>query len=250
VTRTVGKSPRMTVLALGALCAFAAGPLGCGGSKPAEMAEMEPGTEVDDSGALALTLQIAPTVTLASASYIITGSGGFTRPGTIDLSAARSLSAVISGLVAGSGYSIALTSTSTNGATSCAGAAIFDVAVRATTAVNVALDCHEAPRNGAITVVGSLNVCPKIDALSATPTQATVGATVALTASAHDPDAAPNPLVYKWTATSGTFDDAFARNPTFTCAVAGAATITLTVNDSDLSAGCPDAVTTQVTCTP
>jgi PKD repeat protein len=152
--------------------------------------------------------------------------------------------------VAGSGYSIALTSTSTNGATSCAGAAIFDVAVRATTAVNVALDCHEAPRNGAITVVGSLNVCPKIDALSATPTQATVGATVALTASAHDPDAAPNPLVYKWTATSGTFDDAFARNPTFTCAVAGAATITLTVNDSDLSAGCPDAVTTQVTCTP
>ena len=251
MTRSVGKIPRMTVVALGAFCAVAAAPLGCGGSKPADMdmSETEPGNQ-DEGGALALTLQTAPPITLASASYVITGPGGFTRPGTIDLTEATSLSTVISGLVAGNGYAIALTSTSTNGSTSCSGGASFNVAVRATTAVSVALDCHETPKNGAIMVVGSLNVCPKIDALSVTPSQIAVGATIALTAAAHDLDAAPNPLAYKWTATSGTFSDAFARNPTFTCAAAGAATITLTVNDSDLSAGCPDAVTTQVSCTP
>src|SRR5262249_46380543 len=88
-----------------------------------------------DVGSIGLALQLASGATLNSVSYTITGPGGFSRAGTIDTSQSTTISAVIGDIPAGSGYSIALQGTTTDGRTSCAGAATFNVVAHATTAV-------------------------------------------------------------------------------------------------------------------
>src|SRR5262249_55019693 len=77
-------------------------------------------TEKPGTGNVSVDLDVAPGVTVDTVSYAITGPGGFTRSGTIDVSDSVSLSAVISGLPAGTGYSINLTATATDGVTTCA----------------------------------------------------------------------------------------------------------------------------------
>ncbi len=66
--------------------------------------------------------------------------------------------------------------------------------------MTVHLTCHEAPRTGSVSVNGTLNVCPQIDGIGASPTEVLVGGSVGLSASAHDTDGGPSPLAYHWTA--------------------------------------------------
>ena len=75
-----------------------------------------------------------------------------------------------------------------------------------------------------------------------------MGNVIALSSSADDPDNGPHPLSYHWTAPSGTFSDATAQNPTFTCAAPGLASLTLTVTDGDPS--CDDSFNVIVACPP
>src|SRR5262249_55303903 len=128
-------------------------------------------------------------------------------------------------------YQISITATTTDGSEACAGSASFDVQAGQTATVTVPLGCHQAPRTGSVMVSGKLNVCPTIDGIGANPAEVQVGSSLALTASAHDSDAGPNPLTYAWTASSGTLSDASAKNPTFTCTAPGTVTLNLTVSD-------------------
>ncbi|HEX3849469.1 MAG TPA: hypothetical protein VHW01_00800 [Polyangiaceae bacterium] len=239
--RKIFKS-RISILALSAVGACAS-VVGCS----SESSAPSKGATPDQSGEIGLSLQAAG-LTFDSASYTIVGPNSFTKSGTIDLSSATAFSATIGGIPAGTGFSISLTATATDGSTTCAGSATFNVVARQTTNVTVSLDCHEAPRTGSVQVNGALNICPSIDGISSNPSQVSVGGTIALSGSAHDTDNGPSPLSYKWTATSGTFDNAAAQNPVFTCTAAGNSTITLVVADGDPSANCADTLTTIVTC--
>ena len=201
-----------------------------------------------DTGTVGLELQVGPGLTVNTVAYTITGPAGFSQTGSIDVSHSTTLVATIGGLPAGTGYGISLSATATDGATTCAGSATFNVAAHATTAVSVSLDCHQPPGTGSVLVNGQLNVCPVVDGVSAIPSQVSVGNSIALSGSAHDADGAPSPLVYAWSATSGTFSSASAQNPTFTCTVPGTSTITLTVSDGDTTAGCAGTLSTPVTC--
>jgi hypothetical protein len=207
-------------------------------------------TAVDDSASIAMSLDLAPGVTINSASYTITGPAGFTTSGAIDLANSGALSAVIGGIPAGTGYTITTTTMSTDGSVSCAGSATFSVAARTTTAVTVHLSCHEAPRTGSVQVNGAVNICPVIDAAGASPSEALVGGGIRLNGAAHDADNGPSALSYAWTATSGVFDNASTPNPLFTCSVQGPATLTLTVSDGDPSPTCPDNLSVTVNCDP
>jgi hypothetical protein len=204
---------------------------------------------VEPAGRVSLALQVAPGIVLNSATYQITGPGGFAKSGSIDLSVASAFSAIIGGLPAGNGYSISLTSTATDGTTTCAGSATFSVVAGASTAVTVALDCHEAPKNGSISVEGGVNVCPVLDSLSVVPSTAPVGGTMALASSGHDDDNGPAPLSYQWTATGGSLANAGAPSATFTCTSSGGATVTITISDGDTHPGCPATLSVPVTCT-
>ena len=230
---------KMTMLALG-LCSVGS-MVGCADHGAA--AENETGL-----GEIGLALQLPSGTQIQSVSYSISGPMGFSRSGSFDVSASTRLTAIISGIPARQGYQITLTATTVDGSTSCSGSATFDVQAGKITSATVAMTCHEQARTGTVLVNGTLNICPTIDALGATPAEVQVGGSIALSASAHDSDAGPSALSFGWTSTAGTLSDPAAQNPTFTCTTPGVVTLRLTVSDGDPAASCADVSTAQVTC--
>jgi hypothetical protein len=205
-------------------------------------------SDSNQSGELGLALQLQPGITINTVTYSITGPGTFTKTGSIDVSNSTTISTVIGAIPAGTGGSITLSATTADGATQCGGSASFNVTAHATTAVTVHLTCHEAPRTGSVLVNGSLNVCPAIDGVSASPAEVLVGGSVSLGVTAHDTDSAPSPLTYHWTASSGALSDPSSQNPRFTCTGAGTATLTVTASDGDSAPNCADTSTVTVEC--
>ncbi|HEX3775315.1 MAG TPA: hypothetical protein VHV51_12675, partial [Polyangiaceae bacterium] len=207
-------------------------------------------SDSDRSGEVGLSLQVAPGIVVNTVTYTITGPGTFAKTGSVDVSNSSTISALISPVPAGTGASITLSATTADGATQCSGSATFNVTAHATTAVSVHLACHEAARTGSVLVNGSLNVCPAIDGVSASPAEVLVGGSVAVSAAAHDTDSGPSPLAYHWTASSGTFSDPSSASPRFTCTTPGTATLTVTASDGDPATSCADTGTVTVQCTP
>ncbi|MET0794474.1 MAG: hypothetical protein ABW061_23330 [Polyangiaceae bacterium] len=204
----------------------------------------------DRSSSIGLELQLAPGLTLNQANYVIVGPGGFSRSGAINVSNSSTLSAVISGLPAGIGYSITLTGSATDGNTTCSGAASFDVVAHETTRVTVSFACHQTSSTGSVSVNGTVNVCPSLDGINANPAEVLVGGSVALAATAYDSDNAPAALSYAWSASSGTLSDSTAAAPTFTCTVPGSVNIALSVSDGDATPDCAAQASITVLCTP
>ena len=189
-------------------------------------------------------------VTLTSVGYTITGPNSFSSAGTINVAASSTISAVIGGLPAGNGYTIALTATGSDGATTCGGSGTFNVTAGAVATVAVTLDCHQPSKTGSVAVNGAINVCPVADGLSANPSDVAVGFPVALAIAAHDPDNGPSPLAYSWSAPSGSFTGATSATPTFICTAPGPVTLTATASDGDATAGCAATMSVVVTCEP
>ncbi len=196
-------------------------------------------------GSIGLALQLGSGATLTSVSYTITGPAGFSRAGAIDVGNSGTLTAVIGSLPAGSGYSIALDATSTDGATHCAGAATFAVAAGATTAVSVHLTCGQPSHTGSVLVNGQINVCPNADGITALPSEAFVGSSMALAAVAHDSDGGPSALAFHWTASGGSLSATDVQSPSLACTAAGAVTVTVTITDGD----CADTASVTLHCT-
>jgi arylsulfatase B len=217
----LGKIPLIWSLAL------AASAVGVGCSS-------EPVTQggVEHSGSLALNLKAAAGVTLGPVTYTIAGNG-FTKTGTIDASGSPSVSATIGGIPAGKGYTITLTATSTEGDTTFAGSAQFDLAAGATAAVTVHLNGVGKSSSGKITVNGTINVNPVIDDVTVAPLTAYVGSSITLAAVAKDPDNGPSPLTYYWSATGGSIDNPINPSVTLTSTTPGPVTLKLTVSDGD-----------------
>ena len=198
------------------------------------------------AGSIGLQLALPNGTTLNTAAYTITGPGGYTKTGSIDLTSATKLSATIGAIPAGNGYSIAISATTTDGATTCGGTATFNVTAHQVTNVAVSVSCREPARNGSVAVNGVLNTCPVIDGIGANPAEVNVGKSLTLDANAHDSNAGPSALTYGWTSTGGVFSSATAAAPTFTCTKAGSQTITLSVTDGD--SPCIDTSSVTVTC--
>jgi phospholipase C len=204
-------------------------------------------TSPESTGSIGLLL-LGGTVNLSTLSYTISGPNGFIKSGSIDVSSSTKVSAVIGGLPAGSGFFITLTGKSADGATSCGGSTTFGVTANSTTSVALTLDCHQPAKTGSISVTGTINVCPNITAITANPGEVLAGSSVAVSSTALDPDGGPAPLGYRWTATSGAFNDASIPSPIFTCTAPGVSTLTLTASDGDPQAGCAATGSVQVTC--
>jgi hypothetical protein len=234
--KTVRRIPLAAVLSFTALAIG-----GCSGSPST--------TNNEEPGSVGLSL-VAGGVTLTSVSYSVTGPNGFSKSGTINVGSSTTVSAVIGNLPAGNGYTITLTGTGTDGATTCAGSATFNVTAHAVTTVSVGLDCHQPPKNGSAMVNGVLNVCPVADGISANPADVAVGFPITLAIAAHDSDNGPSPLAYSWTAPSGSFSDPKSATPTFVCNAPGPVTLTATVSDGDSTPGCADTLSAVVTCEP
>ena len=187
-------------------------------------------------------------VTLTTVSYAVSGPNAFSKTGSINVANSTTVSAVIGGLPAGNGFTITLTGTGTDGTTNCGGSATFNVTAGTVTKVNVTLDCHQPAKTGSIAVNGTINVCPNLDALSASPAEVAVGGSLSLSAVADDPDNGPSPLAYSWTTSSGTLTGANTATPSLECTSTGTATVSVTVSDGDPMASCAAQGSVQVTC--
>ena len=237
------RSSRLAHLATALLFGGALGSSACGSAATPGAA----GDAEATSGEIGLSLNVAG-ATINSASYTIVGPAGFSKSGSIDLSNATTLSTIIGGIPAGTGYSISITAIATDGATTCAGSASFNVTAHSITTVSVPVLCHQASRTGSVVINGTLNVCPVLDNVSANPSEVLVGSSLTLSAAAHDGDAAPAALSYGWTASSGTLSSRTSATPTFTCAAPGAVTLTVSASDGDPAASCADSQTVTVNC--
>jgi phospholipase C len=236
VFRTIRRASLLTILSS---AAFVVG--SCGG-------ERSPSTTNNTAtGSVGIAL-VQGGVTINTVSYTINGPNGFTKSGTIDVSHSTALSTIIGGLPAGSGYSITLSATGTDGS-NCGGNATFAVTAGALTNVSVTLDCHQPAKTGSVSVTGGVNICPNLDAVSASPASVNVGATLSLSAAADDPDSGPSPLTYSWQATNGSLKNANTASPTFECTQVGSAVVTVTVSDGDPSLSCAAVGTVTVSCT-
>jgi hypothetical protein len=231
---------RVSVLAILSSAAFVVG--GCSESSP---------STVTNAGLGSVDIAIVQGgVTLTSVGYTISSPNGFSSTGTINVASSNTISAVIGGLPAANGYTIALSATGTDGATTCNGSGIFNVTAGAIAMVAVTLDCHQPAKTGSVAVNGTINVCPVADGLSANPSDVAVGFAVALAIAAHDPDNGPSPLAYTWTAPSGSFSNATSATPTFVCSAPGPVTLIATASDGDATAGCAATMSVVVTCEP
>ena len=203
---------------------------GC--SSPDARTLLGSGSEAE-SGSVGLALDLASGGALNTIAYTIVGPGGFSRSGTIDTSHSATVSSTIGGLPTGHGFSITLDGTATDGGTHCAGSASFDIAARMTTSVSVHLTCHETARTGSVLVNGTLNVCPTVDGISASPAEVLVGSSLSLSAAAHDSDSAPAALAYHWSTTGGTLSSPDVQNPSLTCTKGGVVTVSVIATDGD-----------------
>ncbi len=204
-----------------------------------------PPSSEEAAGSLGLTLQTSQGAQIDAFQYSITGPAAFLRQGSVDVRGSSRLSALIGAIPVGSGYQISLTAAARDGSFTCGGSSIFDITPRGTTAVTVKLQCREQPKKGSVLVSGEINQCPLVDGISASPQSVVVGQQLALSADAHDTDAAPSALTYAWTSSSGSLSSATVKAPIFTCTAAGDVLLTLTVSDGD----CDDTLTAVVGCT-
>ncbi|MDB4987841.1 MAG: hypothetical protein JWN04_3019, partial [Myxococcaceae bacterium] len=189
------------------------------------------------AGTLGLALQLAPDVTLTTIDYQITGVGGYSSTGTLQVPGSSNVfSASIGGIPVGQGYQLKLTARAEGDAgLACAGSAVFDVLASATTQVNVALLCDSLDTSGSASINGSFNVCPSVTSTTLTPLVQVVGSTIALGLSGRDVDHGPSALAYTWTTTSGTLAQGATANPTLLCASPGLVTLHYEMSDGSCS---------------
>jgi len=174
---------------------------------------------------------------IQSVDYVITGSAGFTKLGSVDVSKSSKVATRIGALPAGTGYTITLSADATDPPSTCSGSAGFDVTAGETTPVDLTLQCVE--------INADLNTCPVIDGLSALPNQVALGGVITLSAEVRDPDSGPLPITYDWSTTAGVLAGS-SPTATLTCSTTGSATVTLTVGDGGSDCASSESVT--VTC--
>ncbi|MEP6652026.1 MAG: hypothetical protein ABJA82_01625 [Myxococcales bacterium] len=181
---------------------------------------------------LALTLPSGATVT--SVHYSVKNSGSTeVAQGDIPVSdSGATISVVIGGIAAGSGYTVALSGMASDGSTCLGTSAAFAVTANASTNVNVLLLCRNVNSSGTVVVNGQIDNCPAVTSYVVSPMATGVNGHIGVSASAADLDAADT-VTYAWTATAGTFNTPTASSATFTCpATSSVVTLTITVSDN------------------
>jgi hypothetical protein len=191
-----------------------------------------------------LNLDFGSGVTLSSVDYVLTrANSGFSRTGSLVVGDQAIVTATFQNLPPGKGYTIAVTGTASDGASTCQGEVMFDVTTNmnaaSITTLQIPLTC-----TGLAAVSATVNICPIVDGLSALPLQVTVGGSITLVAAAHDPDGAPGPLAASWTADGGTLSNLSTTGATFTCTAPGTFNVGVTITDG----ACSDTSTLAVVC--
>jgi hypothetical protein len=203
------------------------GLVGCGEAK-----------ESRSQGAIDEGLQVSPNAYVTSATYTLSGPNGFVSAGTVTVGDSADVPIELGGLPVGTGYDLSVSATASDGLTLCDGKKTFDVTVGNTTVTEIVhLDCSVP--TGDVSVSGTINTCPVIDDLTASPLALTVGGVSTLSVVAHDPDMGPQTLNYSWFVNDVHLPKQTGPNLNFACSSTGELTIGVSVSDGDPACAVP-----------
>jgi hypothetical protein len=223
---------------IGLLVVAAGQTIGCA-SGPDVPGSPSASTGSDATGSVGMKLSLPGGESLNAVSWTITGPNGaatVVQSGSVNLQHSQTIAFTVTGVPAGSNYSVSVTGTTADGTVTCGGSANFSVTSRATTNVTILLQCNvQAPDAGSAAFTGQTYNCAVAGGAAASPSEAFVGNGVSLTATATAPN--PAAITYAWSAPSGSFSSTNAAATTFTCATPGPVTVTLSASDGPLPAG-------------
>jgi hypothetical protein len=211
------------------------------------------GSNGRDTGTVGGHLSLGTGVSLTSLEWAIT-NGGNPYTGTVDIGDAQAVEWVAGGILQGTGYTLTVSGSDTEG-DPCSGTTMpFTVLAGETVQVVLAVTClvpgdsavagdvttGSAEVDASVTLTTSTFIaCPSITSLSINPAAEVIGTPVQLGVTTKG----PHPMI-TWTVTpasDGTFSDASAATPTFTCATTAhnplTITATLAASDSGLCTG-------------
>jgi hypothetical protein len=210
--------------------------LGCGEARPNPV-----------GGAAGQGLQVSPDATVTAATYTLTGPNGFASAGTVPVGDSPDVPVTLSHLPVGQGYVLELSATASDGVIVCEGSTTFDVVdSNATNTPVVHLEC--AVPSGSADMQTTLNVCPVLDGLDASPLFVRLGGVSRSTVTAHDADNGPLALGYSWAVNGVKLPSQTAPALNFACTSLGEVTIATTVSDGDPSPACTVSSSVRVTC--
>ena len=195
------------------------------------------------SGSVAMQLTLPDGSQIAAIEYSITGNSISPITGSVPVGNSTTVAFQVGGIPVGTGYTLALTATTSTGQ-ACSGSAIFDIVAGQVNAVSVAINCGQANTSGNVHVEVEINRCAIVTSLSALPVEVLVGGTIALSAAASSPDAS-----FAWSASAGAPTQPSAASTNYPCAVPGTHTITVAVNGGGPLCTTPDTRTVTVTST-
>ena len=158
-------------------------------------------------GSVGLAISLPSGATVSTVHYSVKNSvGAEVRAGDITTNdPGATVSVVIGGVPAGTGYTVALTATASDG-TSCMWAPRFPFAVMAnmsTQLVNVLLLCRSVVTQGQVIVNGVVDNCPTVNSYSVAPLAVAPGGSINVNAAASDLDSTDTVTYLAWTATAG-----------------------------------------------
>jgi hypothetical protein len=212
------------------------------------------GVSQETTGSLGIELVLGSGQNIPVLAWSITGPGGagaLVKSGSAQ-SVATGASFEVGGIPAASGYTVTLSGTSTDGSTTCSGAAAFSIQARQTTNVRVELGCSVATTGSHVVLAnGDSFNCAAAGSISANPREVQVGSSVMLSATAKAP--VQSAITYAWSAPTGTFSSTGTASTSFTCTNAGPVSVSLAVADGPVPPGsaCSPALSTQsvvITC--
>ncbi len=209
-----------------------------------------------DTGHVNVAFSVPGGLTLSSVSY--TAQSGATPPatlltGSINVSDPNATISADLVLPAGTGDTLTITGTAQPGNVSCTGTSSpFNIVSGQTTSLSMTITCG-AGSTGTIpgqvdvnaTVISGDN-CPSITSGAVAPAVTSVGASIAVSAAASDPDAA-DVLSYTWTDGVGGPTLATGNNTSITCPSSGTHHVILVVADNH-SPSCSKSVDLPVNC--
>ncbi len=208
--------------------------------------------DADPTGSASMAINLPNGATILAVNYTISGNSITPINGVVNVSNAGStVSFLVNGIPQGTGYTVALTAVSTDGATTCTGTANFDITASMLTHVTVVLQCTGGNTGGV--VVNGL-WCPMIASYTVSPLAVAVGSQIEIAATAQDLDTSDDATpTFEWSASAGSFVSATSAATQYNCSAPGVQTLTLKVGATSPTvnvAACDDNDSTTVTCIP
>jgi len=222
---------KVTFLAAAALCT---GALAVNCSKGSSVPK-------SDVGSVGLELSLPGGGVVSTVHYSLrTSTMTEIRQGDISvLDSGATVSIVLGGIPAGTGYTVVLSAMANDGSTCSGTSAAFNVTANMSTAVSVLLLCRASNQTGTVVINGAVDSCPVVTSYIVSPIAVSAGGTIDVSAMGADLD--PSDMVrFAWTAAAGTFDNAAAASTRYHCPAASSQQVlTITVRDNDIPGSSP-----------